>query len=404
MQFSPASPKVSFTIGLIMLALAVALSTGYVQAEEIEISTHVTASDCDTFIVRVAYVDVQAQGDPADRRLVVDVDTDGNGSFETELADFTIQDTVAAESDPDVWSEPVDAGDRLRARLFRIEEGPDTLLDTDIEELPEANCVVDDASITVRKDVTGVSNDSTGFFIDFDPGADITGSDGNGIDETDTPTVRGALAAGLYVLTEYDLVTGYEFVSWVCTSDQAGADIHEDKARREVVIALREGEDVSCTVTNRPIPPTPTATVQPTATATSVPPTATPVPTATSVPSVQAPATVAPTNIIVNPPNINVTFPPGVSVAPSQPQQPVASQPSFSGRITPPSTGDAGLASESSCDRCVWIWRDGFYHAHYSYECDCWWYHWHPGGWQYMCEPPCWAVDWRVDEEELLWL
>lgn len=208
-----------------------------------------------------------------------------------------------------------------------VTDGDNTFFEATVTR--PANCVVDDASITVRKDVTGSSNDATNFNIDVSPGSDITN-----IDETDAPVRRGDLTPGLFVLTEYAIPAGYEFVSWVCESDQIGADIDEDKGRFEVAIELRTAEDVFCVATNRPKLATPTAT------ATAVPPTATPtLATATPVPS----ATAAPATV-PNITNVTVNNLPPAPVAPTLAPAQQASQPAtVAGTIKPPAAGSGDL-------------------------------------------------------------
>lgn len=298
------------------------------------------------------------------------------------------QDVVFAPLLPDVGDGYIPDGDDAHATTTHasgvasvtlevehdVTNGPNTFHEATVGR--PAECIVDDASITVRKDVIGVSGDPTDFKVDFSH----TVPDITAIDETDGNVTRGGLTVGLYVLTETSIPTGYEFVSWVCESDQIGADIDEDKALANVSINLRAAEDIFCVLTNRPKPP-----ATPTPTATTVPPTATPVPpTATPVPAAAAPepdfkaicaqlggvwngfvcTAIAAIVTADQPPaitnNQNVTLPPGVSIAPVQQpalaQQAAAPSTSTFTRISPPSTGDGGLAdADSAC----------WYHGHY---------------------------------------
>lgn len=195
-----------------------------------------------------------------------------------------------------------------------VTEGPDTEFTVTVDRPP----LCDDASITVRKVVEGVSNDPTGFNVDFSAGV----PDVVGIDENDAPVRRGDLVPGLYILTEYAVPAGYEFVSWVCESDQLGLDADADNAAMDVAISIRSGEDVFCTLTNRPKPPTPTPTA-----------TATPTATSTAVITSAAQPTQTPVLIVVPPQIIREVI---TQAAP-------APAPAAPSTIRPPSTGDGGL-------------------------------------------------------------
>lgn len=360
MQFNPCSPKVGFFIGLIVLAFTLAVSTGYIQAQQPPGDTIDILFNPATCLVQFDWED----GTEDSERLEITLDS-------VRRPDVLINDVVG------------DASRILTEADITVAPGTHSvfveLFDGEVELDQEARTVVCEppttGQITIDKVVPG-RDDIEDFVVVFDPGADVT------IDDTDAPVTR-TLEAGSYLLTEV-AKDGWALVSFVCSSDHADGGQFSDTgvADRDQRINLRAGEHVTCVLTNEPIAPTATP-VPPTATATPPPATATPSPTATQVPAlpptivtVQAQSPLPP-QIIDNTTTITidgVAFPvtvPAAVVATAVAQQPVQSLPpgvSFS-RISPPSTGDGGLLDtrcalyQAAIDASINPFVDAYYRA-----------------------------------------
>ncbi len=149
--------------------------------------------------------------------------------------------------------------------------------------------------ITITKDAPAANGEN----FDFEISGTGTACDDTFILEDGESAAYGCGIDGTYIVTESDLPTGWELTGISCTDiDINSSDITIDEANASVQVMFRDnGESLDCTFTNAPVATaTPTATGTATATTTASP-TKTPA-TATATP----------------------------------------------GSVTPPNTGDAGLA------------------------------------------------------------
>lgn len=161
-------------------------------------------------------------------------------------------------------------------------------------------------SLTIIQDTNPESNGPE-FDYDFDPGSDF--------DLEDDDSITKILVPGTYDLQQIALA-GWRLDRFYCDQDVVYS-VNLTSAR--VQFEIRAEDVITCTFVNVPIP------------------TPTPTPTATPIPPVPTPA-------IVFVPQVIFVQPPAAPPPPAVVVQPVATVKPAAAPISPPRTGDGGLA------------------------------------------------------------
>jgi hypothetical protein len=168
-----------------------------------------------------------------------------------------------ATSDPFVAGEP---GFYCFRIVYNPAQGSPYAAAEHTNQTTECFEVVEIGSITIIKDVPGTSSQNFSFS-DNIPGCNIGTLDDDPGSGTPKSVTCGGLEAGTYTVSE-NLPSGWSLDDIDCN---AGADVDIDESDEEVTIFLGANEDVTCTFDNEedpfipdpptPVPPTPAPTL-----------------------------------------------------------------------------------------------------------------------------------------------